>query len=147
MQFNPLPDDDLKGGAMNVFARGEYDASIDVATEELSKSSGAAMIKLGIHVYDGAAKTYVFDYLMAEGAAAWKLGAFCKAVGLMDQYHAGELEARNLAGMSLRVKLDIEPARDGYDAKNKVRSYLGGSGVVAKAAPAPSEDDDQDVPF
>jgi hypothetical protein len=105
------------------FPKGEYEVKVVEASDEQSKKTGNEQIHLKVQLFndDGHRRT-AHDYLLE--AMSKKLKSFCAAAGLMDEYESGELSAAHCAGQELRAKVDVEPAKDGYDAKNVIREYL-----------------------
>jgi hypothetical protein len=113
------------------FPAGFYDFEVETAEEAVSRA-GNEMLKLKVLIFNDAGhKRVVFEYLLSN--QTWKIKAFAEAVGALDAYERGELEAEMMAGRTGRAKVGIEPAQNGYEAKNKVVAYIAG-----KAAPAPS---------
>lgn len=127
----------------DLLAVGEYDASVKVAEEKISKS-GNEMIELQLEVYSEGRRVPVFDYLMAEGFE-WKMRHFCESAGL--DYERGEMSDSELIGLSLRVHLGQEK-QAGYPMKSKVTDYVPRlqAGVATGGAVSESGVDD-DLPF
>lgn len=133
--------------ATDLLPPGEYDATIEHVKEKQSKS-GNDMLELSLHVYapDGE-PIPVYDYLVATSSAAWKVRAFCEALGL--DYDAGELNPDALVDKNIRVKIVTEE-QAGYEPKAKVKNYLPPGGksesAPAKLVNAATLKDD-DIPF
>ena len=147
MAINTEPKTEKEIQEMSNIPAAEYDFNILMAEDTVSKTSGNDMIKatLGIYV-DGAIKRKIPDYLMPSMAA--KLRHFCDTTGLLSQYEAGTLEAADLIGRSGRVKIGIEPEKNGYPAKNFVKDYvcrpakpLAGQNPNAESVP------EEEIPF
>ena len=114
---------------------GQYSFTVQSAEEKTSKA-GHPMIVAKLEVYDGDGKARtITDYLMES--VAYKLRHFAYAVGLGTRYEAGELGAAEMVGLSGRCVLRIEPAKDGFNAKNSVKDYCKPDADTA-SAPAPS---------
>lgn len=155
MKFAPKTEDEIrkeqeKRGA---WPPGIYDAEITSAVEKLSKA-GNDMIEMTLQVYhpDDGATRQVFDWLLE--AMAYKLRHCCEAAGLSDAYNAGSLEAWQLEGKSVKVKLGIDAKSE--IKRNKVLDYVVSSDApsvrapVQRAAAGASKPDDpfgDDIPF
>ena len=131
---------------------GDYPVTIVEASETVSRSSGADMIKLTLEVEapDGSSVT-LFDYLVATPSSAWKIDAFRRALGQqVIKGEAVELAAEDLVGRTLRARLKVES----FEGKqnNKVEAWLAPlvgapAPATAAAAPAASPAVEEDVPF
>jgi hypothetical protein len=125
MRFQPKDDETIKREQNfgDPFPKGDYDVAVREAADEKSKKTGNDQIHLTIVIRnDNDERRTAHDYLLE--AMSKKLKSFCAAAGLMDEYESGELSAAHCAGQELRAKVDVEPAKDGYDAKNVIREYL-----------------------
>ena len=120
---------------------GDYPVTIVEASETVSRSTGADMIKLTLDAEspDGTQSTKVFDYLVASASSAWKIDAFRRALGHeVVQGEPVELAAEDLVGRTLRARLKVEEFNG--RANNKVEAWLAplaGSGNAPAPAPAP----------
>jgi hypothetical protein len=136
---------------------GDYDVTIVEASETVSRSTGADMIKLTLEAEasDGAT-TKVFDYLVASLSSAWKIDAFRRALGHeVIQGEPVELHADDLVGRTLRARLKVEEFNGRQN--NKVEAWLAplaGSGNATAPAPRasaptanPTQEDDANEPF
>lgn len=146
MNFQPKEEKDLK--TFDPLPAADYDFDILNAEDTISKS-GNPMIKINIGLYvDGKVKNRVFDYLLPSMEA--KLRHFCDTVGLLSQYQNGTLESADCIGRSGKARIAIDPAKNGYEAKNIVKDY-----VCRPAKPLASSQADQnnnevgegDIPF
>ena len=153
MRFNPKSEAELAAGGL--FPAGTYDFEVKSAEETTSKSSGAEMVKLTLSVFNEAgAKTSVFDYLVSSEKAIFKIRQFAAAVGLLEEYEAGELDALDMEGRGGKLKLKVE-SNEQYGDKNAVVSYLPAPvtvGSVAKKTAhvqwkAAPKDLDDEIPF
>lgn len=140
---------------------GDYDVTIVEASETVSRSTGADMIKLTLEAEasDGST-TKVFDYLVASASSAWKIDAFRRALGHeVIQGEPVELHADDLIGRTLRARLKVEEFNGRQN--NKVEAWLAplaGSGNATAPAPRasaptavpaanPTQEDDANEPF
>ena len=156
MQFTPKTEKELAENGL--LPAGTYPFEVLNATDKTS-GNGNEMIVLDllIHCTDGSNRK-VTDYLMEK--VAFKLHSFCKSVGLMIKYQAGNFTAEDCLGKSGYLKLKIEAGRpkDGggeWPAKNAVNGYSATAepksaapGMVApKLTPSADPLDGEDVPF
>lgn len=144
MTFEPKSEKEI--AAAGLLPDGEYDFEVTEASDEISKRSNAAMIKVKLGIYNGATiGRFVFDYLMPSMAA--KLRHFCDSVGLLKEYEGGALSAEMCKGRSGRVKLVIEQDKAGqYPDKNAARDYLVRA-AKPLAAEAKTDGKPDDLPF
>jgi hypothetical protein len=125
---------------------GDYVVTIVDATETVSRSTGADMIKLVLdaEAADGSTTT-LFDYLVASPSSAWKIDAFRRALGhTVVQGEAVELAAEDLIGRSLRARLRVEEFNGRLS--NKIEAWLaplaeGEPRMIAAPAKSAKEDD------
>lgn len=113
---------------------GEYPVTIIDASETVSRSSGADMIKLTLEAEapDGTTVT-LFDYLVATPSSAWKIDAFRRALGKpVVKGESVELCACDLIGCRLRARLKVEKYND--TENNKVEAWLPAAPAAAPAA-------------
>lgn len=121
---------------------GDYPVTIVEASETVSRSTGADMIKLTLDAEspDGTQSTKVFDYLVASASSAWKIDAFRRALGHeVVQGEPVELAAEDLVGRTLRARLKVEEFNG--RANNKVEAWLAPLAASSNApvpAPAPA---------
>ena len=116
---------------------GDYPVTIVEASETVSRSTGADMIKLTLDAEapDGATAK-VFDYLVASASSAWKIDAFRRALGHeVVQGEPVELSAEDLIGRTLRARLKVEEFNG--RANNKVEAWLAPL-AASSNAPAPA---------
>lgn len=130
---------------------GDYPVTIVEASETVSRTSGASMIKLTLEANgpddttDATIK--IFDYLVASPSSAWKIDAFRRALGHeIVKGEAVELAAEDLVGRTLRARLKVEEYNGHLN--NKVEAWLAPlAGVAAPArasasAPTATQSDD-----
>lgn len=119
---------------------GDYPVTIVEASETVSRSTGADMIKLTLDAEspDGTQSTKVFDYLVASASSVWKIDAFRRALGYeVVQGEPVELAAEDLVGRTLRARLKVEEFNG--RANNKVEAWLAPLAASSNApAPAPA---------
>ena len=116
---------------------GDYSVTIVEASETVSRSTGADMIKLTLDAEspDGTQSTKVFDYLVASASSVWKIDAFRRALGYeVVQGEPVELAAEDLVGRTLRARLKVEEFNG--RANNKVEAWLAPL-AASSNAPAP----------
>jgi len=127
---------------------GVYDFEVTESEERTSKS-GNDMIALTLKVYnkDGDSRT-VFDYLLPS--ILYKLKHAAEACGNADKYERGELTSVDFYSKTGRLKLRIDPAQNGYAAKNAVQDYVVDSRSDTRpAVPQRATKDDlaDEIPF
>ena len=115
---------------------GDYTVTILEASETVSRSTGADMIKLTLEAEaaDGASST-LFDYLVASASSAWKIDTFRIALGhTIAPGEPVELDAADLPGRTLRARLKVED----YNGRsnNKIDAWLAPLVRTAPTAPA-----------
>ncbi len=132
MRFVPLSEEEAAAQSADLLPDGQYDYEIREASEEVSKASGAEMMKLEVWVYDQTgARRLVFDYLVNSERAAWRMRSFAESCNLLEQYKTGSLMVADIIGRTGRCQIATQKADGGYPAKNIIRAY-----VKAKGAPA-----------
>ncbi len=148
MRFQPATEAEVS--ERGLLPKGEYAFEVLEATDTTSKS-GNEMMKVKIAIEHNDSRYGVFDYLVGTEGMAYKVRHFADAIGLIDQYEKGELPAELCIGLAGKCKIDIQPAKDGYDAKNVVKDYIKrGENVaplVANKKPITRDDMDDDLPF
>lgn len=148
MKFAPKTETEVQEAGLQ--PAGDYDFEVAEASDEVSKKDNE-MIKLKLRVYsDNGGYFTVFDYLLES--IPYKLRHFAYATGVSPAYEAGTLLARDCDQRTGRCKIAIQPAKDGYPAKNIVRDYLPEEKQNGAAAPKPTtkpapELVDDEIPF
>jgi hypothetical protein len=119
----------------NLLPAGVYSFEVLEATEGKSKKSND-MITLKLGIEHNESTRGIFDYLVDIDSMAFKIRHFADAVNMLAEYEKGQLNADDLVGLSGKCKLDIQPAQNGYDAKNVVKDYVkrGEASAPAKKA-------------
>lgn len=144
-----------------LWPKGEYDFEV-VNYEDAVSKSGNDMIHLELKVFhpDGGSQT-IHDYLLAS--MMHKLRHACEAIGILDRFESGTLEASDFDGGVGKVMLKVDKAKpnSGYRDKNSVDDYCkqavrAARGAMAGAAPAerrerpakiPQQQIDDEIPF
>lgn len=128
-----------------LWPKGAYDFEVVNYEDTVSKKSGADMIHLELKVFhpEGGSQT-IHDYLLAS--MMHKLRHACEAIGILDRFEEGTLEAQDFDGGVGKVMLKIDKAKpnSGYRDKNSVDDYLkpaarptaSARGAMAGASPA-----------
>lgn len=149
MRFTPKSKEELD--ARDLMPKGEYDAEILESEETVSKTSGKPMFKLKLGVYDaGGRQQWVYDYIVCD---TYKLPNIARACRLFSRYESGELTADELRGRDVKVRVAIDPAKDGHAAKNKIADYLfeeetpPAGGPKTPKDPDPLGEDEDSIPF
>lgn len=139
MKFTPIKEAEIKEqrrARIGLYPKGTYDFECTGASDTTSKKSGKPMIKLTHKVYGENGFKFVDDYIV-EGQQD-KMYGFCAAVGMIDAYNAGDVEAEDCIGKSGKLRLRIDEGQkkpdekkedpDGpdefYEDKNSVGGYV-----------------------
>ena len=131
---NSVPEDDRTFEPMPA---GDYEMQV-IESDVITTKSGGKMIKLTLEVVSGPfERRKVWENINiqnqnpdAERIGVRALADLTLAVGLVNVRNSEDLHFR-----PFRARLKIEPAKDGYDAKNKVSRYMAMNG----SAPAPQQ--------
>ena len=115
--------------AVSIWPNGNYTATIDRVEEKVSKQ-GNPMHELTLTVWKGAEQRQVRDYI-AYPDMTWKLKRLAQALGVEDAFQAGKFDPEEYVGKNVALTLGIQPAKDGYDEKNTVRTYIRSNGATA----------------
>lgn len=123
MKFTPKSEKDLANG--DLLPAGTYDFEVKSA-EEATSSTGNGMVKLSIWIFpESGTKRTVFDYLVGTESAQFKVRGFAAAVGLLEEYDGGEMDALDMEGKTGKCKIVIQKDKSGaYPDKNSVASYV-----------------------
>jgi len=159
MRFTPVTAIEAETGSnkFEPFKPGVYDFEI-VKAEDAISEAGNEQIHLEMNIFNSAGeKRYVHDYLVSTPGVQYKVRHFCEAVGLLDQYENGSLDADMCEGVSGQCRIKIDPAKGQYAAKNAVQDYVPQHAVrAANVAPSgermvprqtTSEELSDDIPF
>jgi len=107
-----------------LWPKGQYDFQVENYEDAVSKT-GNDMIHLHLKVFhpEGGSQT-IHDYLMPQ--MMHKLRHACEAIGILDRFEEGTLEARDFDGGVGKVMLKIDKAKpnSGYRDKNSVDDYV-----------------------
>jgi hypothetical protein len=115
-----------------------YKVVIAQAEERPTKAQTGSYIRLEIEVIEGEyAGRRIFENLntdnenqTAKDIATRQLGSLCRAIHTPTPRALGDL-----CDKPLMVKVAIKPARDGYEASNRINEY---AALDGQAAPAPA---------
>ena len=146
MKFEAKTEEEVS--SFDLAPAGKYAFEVLEAEEKQSKA-GNDMIALKIGILHDGSMHGVFDYLVAGEKTAYKVRHFADAVGMLAEYEKGQLNADDLVGLTGECNIVVQPAKDGYDAKNSVKDYVkrGGASAPAKVAKKAAEVIDDDIPF
>lgn len=143
MAFSYDPND-----ASSTWDAGRYAANLEDVEDAVSKSSGEDMQVLTFRCWhtDGR-EQLVKEYIVKK--TLWKLKAFAKALGKLDDFNAAKFQAGDYLQAPINVELRVDAAKDGFEEKNSIAKMLP-SGIDAsspsKAKPSSIHDDDE-IPF
>lgn len=156
MRVTPLSEKEADEQSSNLWEIGDYEFQVKSAVEKES-AKGNDMFALEVWIFDqDSNKKMLFDYLVNSEKAAWKIRYFAAACGLLREYEKGTLTENEMVDRTGRCTVGVQPAKDGYPAKNVIRGYIKQSGSQAAAAPAPKAralapagggDIDDEIPF
>jgi hypothetical protein len=125
---------------------GEYAVEIIDAVESISKR-GHEMIELKLRTEE---QSILYDFLVFTETAFWKIDAFRESIGeQVTPDEEVEINADDLIGRTGYARLVTEE----YDGRkrNKVAAWLkkpaSRPAISITSAPAPSDDDDDNIPF
>jgi len=112
--------------SFEVLPVGYYTAMITSSESKPTKSGTGTILNLRFDILEGEHKgRIVFVGLnvynqnkVAENIAQSELGSICRAVNVMQLTDSSQLHNR-----PMKIKLAIQPAKDGYDAKNVIKEY------------------------
>jgi hypothetical protein len=122
MKITPI--DENEYSSRNLWADGVYPCSIVECEEGASKKTGAAFFKMKVQLFNEENQsTNLFYYMMAEGNAAWQLRAGVEALGLLDNYRAGEISADDFYQKTAYAFVGHQSATDQYPAKNIIKGF------------------------
>lgn len=139
---------------------GQYACTVAHAEETVSANQND-MIKLTLGIVKGehAGRQLPFDYLVFSDKAISRVAYVLKALGVPIPQGQFALDAASLIGRKalVTVKTKMEPAKDGYDAREQQRiiAYDAAPGSEQDAAveaalgggAQPKIQDDSDIPF
>lgn len=135
---------------------GEYSFEVRAVTQTVSKSGNQMLeVLLGITDKNGEVRT-IKDYLMAIDSMIFKLKHFCEAIGLSEEYKAGNLDVMKCFDRTGRCKVNVQKGKlksDGsgyYDDKNGILDYIKSDGTQNHVPDAGKKVDpnlSDDIPF
>jgi hypothetical protein len=139
--FDFNPDDYEPQSDSAVLPAGDYAAAIVHSEIKSNKAGTGRYLNLSLEILDGEhAGRRVWDLLnlwntntQAQDIARRTLKSITVAVD-----RPGTSNACELHGLPIGIRLGIEPAQNGYEAKNKVKKYFPIDGQATQMAPAPA---------
>lgn len=113
----------------------ETEFKIQVASDEVSKTSGKPMMKLTVTLWDSEGnERNVWEYITSK--SLFKLEQLCKIKGL--DFESGDITAEDLIGIEGRCVVGISKDQTGqYADKNSVRKFIHEASEPSRIAPAP----------
>ena len=153
MRFKPISEAEATKQASGLWEDGIYDYEVKEA-EERTSNAGNEMTALQVQVFDKHGESKIlYDYLVNTEKAQFKIRQFAASCGLLDAYQTGTLMESEMIGRTGVCEVGTQPARDGYPAKNVIRTWF--PRQQEKAAPArpnaraksPAGDIDDEIPF
>jgi hypothetical protein len=148
VKFEPKTDQEIeKLAKANLLPPGIYDFEV-YSAEDTTSQKGNEMTALKLRI-DGESDKIIPDWLVAIDNMAFKLKHFAETTGLIAEYDAGEMTAEMMRGRVGKAKVGIQPAKDGYAAKNKIVDYIKPVDVEknAQVQSARAKDLDDEIPF
>lgn len=140
MQFPVISDEQMALSKMKL-KEGMAEFEVIDAEETVAKS-GNPMIKIKLNVWDiERNQGTLFDYLVGIDKMAWKIKAFCKAMGHPEQYEAGEINPLFLKGKTGKCILKLRK-QEGYEPSMQVKEY-----VLVEELTSKDEFTDDKIPF
>jgi len=123
MKVNPRTDKEFQD--MKLMEPGEYAFTVSEAVETYSQA-GNEMIKLTLKVINNLGRVYTInDFLLDSDAMGFKIRHLCDAVGLIDKYESGEINAKDILNKRGMAKISIQKDKKGiYSDKNIVSDYI-----------------------
>lgn len=119
-----------------IIPAGEYPGQV-ISAEEKTSKAGNPMLVVDVEVYatDGKSKI-ITDYIVLGGEYPkdWKLKHLAESAGIPV---TGSLSAEEVVQRGVRVKVKINPPKNGYGEENAIADYIvKKSGDVAAASQA-----------
>lgn len=131
---------------------GVYRFQVNKASLRTSKN-GNPMMAVEISVWDDSRTYNIFDYLVNIPSMTWKIRHFADSLNLGKEYDNDTLEPEMCVGLYGMADINIQPAKDGYAAKNIVVDYVLNeqgqvkSEVIPNATKPVEFNDLEDLPF
>jgi hypothetical protein len=128
MRFNPMSEEEIK--KLGMIDPGSYDFEVVSAIDEISRNSGQEQIKLTLLVFDMQGKEHtIFDYLTGHANMQFKVRHFCEAVGIIDRYEAGDLNASDCLNRCGKLEIAIQKGKPNpnggvYPDRAGVKDYI-----------------------
>lgn len=151
MKVTPRSDKEISES--NLMPDGIYSFEVKDAQDSTS-AKGNAMTALVLDVFDNdGVAHFVRDWLVETDGGAYKIKHFAKAVGMLKEYEAGNLDVLEMYGKTGKCKIGTSKDKTGqYPDKNTVKDYVEASvNAVSPAAglqkARDSGDLDDEIPF
>lgn len=143
MKVDPITEKQAEESGLR--QRGLYDFEVLEAKDRLSKA-GNDMMETRVKLFDSDGRSFsLFDYLVNTDGMAYKLRHYASSTGQLAAYEKGELRAEEQPGKTGRCQVGIQPAKDGYPAKNIIQDYVPNTGKLIASMLAAGLDDE--IPF
>lgn len=121
---------------------GVYEAHIHEMSHGDS-SSGNPMFTVVFEITKGDYKSSrIWYYILTDGSQEWRLREFTDALGLKPK---GTIDTDALKGTVVQLRTDIDPAKDGYDEKARVKNVLPAKGTTAGSSG--EDEEEEDAPY
>lgn len=119
---------------------GVYEAHIHEASHGDS-SSGNPMFTIVFEITKGDNKgARIWHYILTDGSQDWRFREFTDALGLKPK---GAIDPAKLVGTVVQLRTAIDPAKDSYDEKARVKNVLPAAGTSAEG----EDDEGEDEPY
>lgn len=123
MEYTPQKESDIRSNML--LQPGVYDFEVAGATEKTSKA-GNDMIEMQVRVFPGddSSPRLLRDWLVAgSDLGELKINRFAHAVGVEDQYFAGQFSALSCEGAAGKCKVIVTSSAQ-YGDQNQIRDYV-----------------------
>jgi len=103
---------------------GIYDFEV-VSAEDSESKKGNPMIVIKLRIFTGDSSRLLTDYIVSgTNYGEHKFRSLAMTLGLVKEYESGNLTPDDFIGCGGRAQLGQQPAKDGYSAKNTIKSYV-----------------------
>lgn len=132
MRLNFADTDEPKEGGFELLPNGKYHCQVtsveETETGENAKEPGTPMLKMEYTVMSGKYEgRKIWDNLVLGDSSLWKTKALLYAIGYTKEEVASpdfDFQPEEMfMERELTISLGRQPAKDGYEARNKVNSY------------------------
>lgn len=131
--------------ALGLWPKGDYVFEVKNLKHKPSKA-GRMMVEVELLIHSMNAQIRVFDYL-SEEFMAFKHRHFIIGMFNEDFYNKQEGDLSLCVGRRGMLKLGVQEAKDGYQAKNVVLDYYKDKDKLEQSKPEPEFDNNSDLPF